>query len=125
MSRIGKQPIKLPDGVTVHVEGQEVVAKGPKGQMRIPFSEKIAIAVTDGVVQVTPMVDGEKKVAALWGLTRALLNNAVVGVHHDGRRYPRDSGVGYRAQVKGTDLDLQVGQSHPIVIQPPRASPSR
>ncbi len=118
MSRIGKQPIKLPDGVTVKVEGREIVAKGPKGQMRIPFSEKIAVDVKDGAVHVTP-VEGEKKVAALWGLTRALLNNAVAGVHHEWEKILEIRGVGYRAQLKGKDLDLQIGQSHPIVIQPP------
>jgi len=118
VSRIGKQPIKIPDGVTVNVEGREVLTKGPKGQMRIPFSEKINVAVTDGSIQVTP-VEGEKKVAALWGLTRALLNNAIVGVHKEWEKILEIRGVGYRAQLKGKDLDLQIGQSHPIVIQPP------
>jgi large subunit ribosomal protein L6 len=119
VSRIGKQPIKIPDGVTVKLDGHTIVAKGPKGQMTVPFSEKINVTVDGGVVTVTPAVT-DKKISAIWGLTRALMNNAILGVHHEWEKVLEIRGVGYRAQLKGKDLDIQIGQSHPIVIPAPK-----
>jgi large subunit ribosomal protein L6 len=119
VSRIGKQPIKIPDGVAVNLDGRTVVVKGPNGQLRVPFSEKMNVSVNGGVVQVTPAVN-ERKIGAIWGLTRALLNNAIVGVHREWEKVLEIRGVGYRAQLKGKDLDLQVGHSHPIVITAPQ-----
>jgi large subunit ribosomal protein L6 len=119
VSRIGKQPIKIPDGVKVNLEGNLLVAKGAKGQvLQVPFSEKMKVSIEGGVIEVKPGVE-EKKIGALWGLTRALLSNAVEGVHKEWEKVLELRGIGYRAQVKGKDLDLQVGQSHPIVITPP------
>ena len=119
MSRIGKQPIKIPDGVAVNLDGRTLVVKGPNGQLRVPFSEKMSVTVNGGAVHVTPTVN-EKKIGAIWGLTRALLNNAIVGVHREWEKVLEIRGVGYRAQLKGKDLDIQVGQSHPIVIPAPQ-----
>jgi large subunit ribosomal protein L6 len=118
VSRIGKQPIKIPAGVTVSLDGQILVAKGPHGQLRVPFSEKMNVTVDGEFVNVAPAVK-EKTIAALWGLTRALLNNAITGVVKEWEKLLEIRGVGYRAQLKGKDLDIQVGQSHPIVIPAP------
>jgi large subunit ribosomal protein L6 len=120
VSRIGKQPIKIPDGVTVSLDGNLLVAKGARGQvLQVPFSEKMKVSVEGGTIKVQPGVE-EKKIGALWGLTRALLSNAVQGVHKEWEKVMEIRGVGYRAQIKGKDLDLQLGQSHPILITPPQ-----
>jgi large subunit ribosomal protein L6 len=119
VSRIGKQPIKIPDGIKVSIDGNVLIAKGTKGQLQVPFSDKMKVTVKDGVITVQPGVE-EKKIGSLWGLTRALCANAVQGVHKEWEKYLELRGVGYRAQIKGKDLDLQVGQSHPIVIVPPQ-----
>jgi len=118
VSRIGKQPINIPDGVAVTFEGNTLVAKGPKGLLKVPFSERMNVTIDAGVVHVVPG-ENEKRVGALWGLTRALLSNAILGVHREWEKILEIRGVGYRAQLKGKDLDLQIGQSHPIVIQAP------
>ena len=118
MSRIGKQPINIPDGVTVSLEGNLLVAKGAKEQiLQVPFSEKMQVSIEGCTIKVQPLVE-EKKIGALWGLTRALLSNAVQGVHKEWEKILELRGIGYRAQMKGKDLDLQVGQSHPILIAP-------
>ena len=119
VSRIGKQPIIIPDGVKVSLEGNLLVAKGAKGQvLQVPFSDKMLVTIEGNAVTVKPLVE-EKKIGAMWGLTRALLSNAVEGVHKEWEKVMELRGIGYRAQMKGKDLDLVVGQSHPIVITPP------
>lgn len=118
MSRIGKQPIQIPSGVTVSLDGHVMTAKGPKGQLQVPYSEKISVIIEGGVLTVTPAVE-EKKIGAMWGLTRTLLFNAITGVSKEWEKVLEVRGVGYRAQLKGKDLDLQIGQSHPLVIPAP------
>lgn len=118
MSRIGKQPIQIPGGVTLTIKDRVVTVKGPKGELFVPYSEKMGVTVDGSTLTVTPLVE-EKKIGALWGLTRALINNAVVGVSAGWEKILDIYGVGYRAQLKGKDLDLQIGQSHPIIITPP------
>jgi len=118
MSRIGKQPIQIPSGVTATVKDNVFVAKSSKGELQVPFSEKIDVKIDGSVITVTPAAK-EKKIEALWGLTRALIQNAVTGVESGWEKILEIYGVGYRAQLKGKDLDLQIGQSHPIVITPP------
>lgn len=118
MSRIGKMPIPIESGVTVTLDGNLLTAKGPKGQMSVSFSEKMQVTIEGAAVLVKPAVD-EKGIGALWGLTRALLHNAVVGVHKEWEKVLEVRGVGYRAALKGKDLDLQIGQSHPLVIPAP------
>jgi len=120
VSRIGKQPIKIPDGVKVSLEGNLLVAKGAKEQvLQVPFSEKMKVSIEGSTITVQPLVE-EKKIGALWGLTRSLLFNAIEGVHKEWEKVMELRGVGYRAQLKGKDLDLQIGQSHPILIAPPK-----
>lgn len=118
MSRIGKQPIQIPNGVTVSLADQVMTAKGPKGQLHVPYSEKMNVTVEGNTMLVVPAVE-EKKIGALWGLTRTLIFNAVSGVSKEWEKVLEVRGVGYRALLKGKDLDLQIGQSHPLVIQAP------
>ena len=100
------------------LDGQMMTAKGPKGQLQVPYSEKMKVTIEDGTMHVAPAVE-EKKVGAIWGLTRSLLFNAISGVSKEWEKVLEVRGVGYRAQLKGKDLDLQVGQSHPLVIHAP------
>ena len=119
MSRIGKQPIQIPDGVTVNVTGNIVTVKSSKGELKVPFLESVNVAVDGSTIKVS--VDSDtKKINALWGLTRALLNNAVTGVHTEWTKVLEIRGIGYRAQLKGKSLDLQLGHTHPVVIEPPK-----
>ena len=118
MSRIGKQPIQIPDGVTVNVTDRVLTAKSSKGEVKVPFSENIKVTVDGSIITIAPVSEG-KKISALWGLTRALIYNAVTGVHTEWTKDLEIRGVGYRAQLKGKNLDLQLGHSHPVVINPP------
>ena len=118
MSRIGKQPIQIPNGISVNITGQIFSAKSSKGELQIPFSEKISVKSDGSTITVTPSLN-EKKISAIWGLTRALINNAVKGVNTGWEKILELRGVGYRAQLKGKKLDLQVGQSHLIEVEPP------
>ena len=118
MSRVGKQPIHIPNGVTVTIKGNVLTVKSSKGELTVPFSEKMKVSVNDSSITVSPTVK-ERQIGALWGLTRALIHNAVAGLSTGWEKVLDIYGVGYRAQLKGKDLDLQIGQSHPIVIKPP------
>ena len=118
MSRVGKQPIKIPDGVSVNVEDGIFTAKSSKGQLNVPIMEKMNVTIDDSIITVTPVLM-EKKISAFWGLTRALLNNAVTGVSNGWEKVLEVRGIGYRAQLKGKKLDLQIGKSHPVEIDPP------
>ena len=118
MSRIGKKPIDIPDGVSVNIKAHIVTAKGSKGELKVPISEKINVSIDSSVLTVKPAVK-EKKISVLWGLSRALIQNAVTGVQQGWGKVLEIYGIGYRAQLKDKKLDLQVGQSHPIVISPP------
>ena len=118
VSRIGKQPIEIPKGVTVNVSGQIVTVKGSKGELKVPFSDQIAVSVDGSEITVAPS-GKSKNIKALWGLTRALIFNDVRGMNSEWTKDLEIRGVGYRAQLKGKDLDLQLGLSHPVVIDPP------
>ncbi len=115
MSRIGKAPIEIPGSVTVTVDGSVVTVKGPKGELTRTVSDKVSVAVEDGSLQVTRSSD-ERSVRALHGLTRALLANMVIGVTDGYRKELSIVGVGYRAAMKGSDLELLVGFSHPVLV---------
>ena len=117
MSRIGRMPITLPDGVTVTIDGHAVEVKGPKGTLKREFSPLIDIAQEDGVIHVTRHSD-EPNERALHGLTRALLNNMVVGVSTGFEKKLNLVGVGYRAAMNGKNLALTVGKSHPVEMDP-------
>jgi large subunit ribosomal protein L6 len=117
MSRIGKMPITLPAGVTAVVEGQTVEVKGQKGTLTREFSPKIGIALEDNQLKVTRSSDLPVE-RALHGLTRALLNNMVLGVSQGYERKMNLVGVGYRAAMSGKKLVLTVGKSHPVEMDP-------
>ena len=118
MSRIGRKPIPLPKGVTVTVEGPEVTVKGTKGTLTFRVLPNIAVAVEDNQVLVTRAND-DKPVRAAHGMTRAILNNMVVGVHEGFVKQLEIIGVGYRAQMQGKNLVLALGFSHPVEVIPP------
>ncbi len=113
MSRIGKMPITLPKGVEVKIDGQKVSVKGPKGQLEEIFSPEIELKLEDGVITVSRPND-EPRIRALHGTTRALLNNMIVGCGEGFTRVLEYNGVGYRAELQGKDLVLNVGYSHPV-----------
>jgi large subunit ribosomal protein L6 len=118
MSRIGNSPISLPADVEVKVNGDTVEVKGPKGSLTQVVSSTITVAVDDGTVTVSREND-ERENRALHGLTRALINNMVIGVTEGYTKELTAVGVGYRAVLKGRTLELQVGFSHPVNIETP------
>jgi large subunit ribosomal protein L6 len=118
MSRIGRMPITIPQGVTVDVQKNTVRVKGPKGELLRTFDPDMQIALEDGIILVQRPTD-HRRHRALHGLTRSLLNNMVVGVSEGFSRRLEIQGVGYRAELQGENLVLNVGYSHPVVIEPP------
>jgi large subunit ribosomal protein L6 len=119
MSRIGKMPIPLPAGVTVAIDGQHIAVKGPKGELALTVSEPIKITIEDDSVIVT-RPDDEAKSKSLHGLTRTLIANNVHGVSTGFTKNLEIVGTGYRAALKGTTLELALGFSHPVVVEPPQ-----
>src|SRR5213593_2352326 len=116
MSRIGKRPIEVPAGVLVALDPGRVTVSGPKGELRQQVPLRIAIAQEEGVITVTrPTERGEDR--ALHGLTRTLIANMVEGVTKGFEKHLELQGVGYRAALQGTDLRLDVGYSHPVVLK--------
>lgn len=118
MSRIGKQSIEIPKDVEVVIDGQHVHVKGPKGQLTIAVHSAIAVAVTGSVLSCS-IQHSIKKSSALWGTMRAILANAVRGVHGGFKKQLELQGVGYRASLQGKNLQLLVGFSHPVLIEAP------
>ena len=118
MSRIGKVPVTLPDKVEIKIDGGQVHVKGPKGQLEFTFSDKVGIELKDKKILVTPKGEGAEY-SSLWGTTRALVGNMVIGVSQGFTKKLEFSGVGYRASVKGSVLQLNLGYSHPIHYQLP------
>ncbi|MCK4572777.1 MAG: 50S ribosomal protein L6 [candidate division Zixibacteria bacterium] len=118
MSRVGKKPIPIPEKAKVEITGQTVVVTGPKGKLSRDIHPEISAAVHENEVLVTRPSD-TKRHAALHGLTRALINNMVVGVTDGFRIELKMVGVGYRAEMKSNNLVLNLGYSHPIVFGMP------
>lgn len=118
MSRIGKQPIAVPAGVDVTVDGQHVTAKGPKGTLSGTFHKNISIELNEGVITVT-RPDDSKENRSLHGLTRTLVANMVEGVHNGFKKELEINGIGYRANMQGKDLVLTVGYSHTVTMSAP------
>jgi len=117
MSRIGKRPIEVPTGVTVTLEPGRVAVTGPLGSLQQDVPQRMQIAQDDGTLTVTrPTERGDDR--ALHGLTRTLIANMVEGVTKGFEKRLEIQGVGYRAALKGSDLELQVGYSHPVTIKP-------
>lgn len=116
MSRIGKNPIDIPAGVTVTINGQDVAVKGPKGELSLTVTEPIQVAQEDNTIVVTRPND-ERRTRALHGLNRSLVNNLVEGVTQGYTTKMEIFGVGYRVQAKGKDLEFALGFSHPVLIE--------
>lgn len=118
MSRIGKLPIEIPQGVEVAIEGQTVTAKGPLGVETVTVRDEISVVKEDNKVVLTRK-DEERKTRALHGLSRTLVANAINGVKTGFEKKLELQGVGYRAAMQGTTLNLQLGYSHPINFEAP------
>ena len=118
MSRVGKKPIPIPSGVEVKISGSRVSVKGARGTLERTFPERVRVVQEDGELVVSRH-DDERQSRALHGLSRALLNNMVVGVSEGFRIELQIVGVGYRAIMRGADLELQLGFSHPVSFAAP------
>ena len=118
MSRIGKMPIAVPAGVEVIIDGTTVTAKGPKGELTRTFQPSMTIAQEGDQIIVT-RADDTRESKSLHGLTRSLVNNMVVGVSAGFSKKLQLVGVGYRAALKGKDLEMQLGYSHPVLVEAP------
>jgi large subunit ribosomal protein L6 len=116
MSRIGKQPIPIPDGVEVKVDGLVVSVKGPRGQLSQEISELIGVEIEDSQLIVSA-VNESREARAFHGLYRTLISNMVVGVSEGFSKALEIVGVGYRAAVNGKDLEMQLGYSHPVLVK--------
>ena len=118
MSRVGKNPVTIPQGVTVEVGGGVATVKGKLGTLKLPIAKNVEVSVKDGKVQVNPL--GETQQARImWGTTRANLRNMVDGVSKGYTRNLEINGVGYRAAVQGKNLQLQMGYSHDVLYPIP------
>ena len=118
MSRIGKLPIAIPSGVKVAIDARAVHLEGPKGKMQTALPVGVDVKVEDNVVTVERQTE-DRKIRALHGLTRKLIANMVQGVSHGFTRVLDINGVGYRAEVKGQEIHMTLGYSHPVVFQLP------
>ncbi len=119
MSRVGRAPITLPKGVELQVAEGLIKVKGPKGQLEVVISPRIRVELEDGVVTLERPSD-HRNDRAQHGLARSLIANAVAGVSEGFKKSLEIQGVGFRCQMKGSDLELTVGYSHPVVITPPQ-----
>ena len=113
MSRIGKKPVAVPNGVTATIEGQTVSAKGPKGALSVVLNDEVSVEMTDDGIKVDPR-DESKRARSMWGMSRTLVSNIVEGVSEGYTKRLEIQGVGYRAQVQGKSLQLALGFSHDV-----------
>jgi large subunit ribosomal protein L6 len=118
MSRIGKNPVTVPSGVDVKIDGGKVRAKGKLGELVMPFDKDVAVTRDGDKIWVKPQGD-HKRARVLWGTTRALIRNMVRGVSEGYQKEMEISGVGYRAQVQGKNLQFQLGFSHDVTLPIP------
>jgi large subunit ribosomal protein L6 len=117
MSRVGKQPISIPKGVDVKIQNGKVTVKGQKGVLEENIPQGISVSLADGEIIVSP--DGNmKEVRAFWGLTRSLINNMIIGVTEGFTKTLEIRGREYRVNLKGRDLDMDLGYSHPVKVTP-------
>ncbi len=119
MSRIGKKPVAVPNGVTVTIDGQTIKAKGPKGELQTQLVDLVNVKLEDGHVVVSP-VDQTKPARSAWGMSRTLIANLITGVTDGFTRKLEINGVGYRAAVQGQGLQLNLGYSHDVVYPIPQ-----
>ena len=113
MSRIGKKPVVIPAGVTAKVEGQSISVKGGKGELSFTAPDHVSVVFADSKIAVTPR-DDSKQARAMWGMTRSMVNNLVIGVSKGFERKLEITGVGYKAAVSGKNLQLSLGYSHDV-----------
>lgn len=119
MSRIGKTPIAIPDGVEVKIEGNTLTAKGPKGSESVVFPDEIEVKIEEKEVVVNRKSD-DRKSRSLHGLFRTLVSNAIIGVKTPFEKKLEIVGVGYRAAMQGSAINLSLGYSHPVIIEAPQ-----
>lgn len=118
MSRIGRMPIDVPAGVTVSIDGQHVSVKGPKGELALTVAEPIQVSLEENQVVVT-RPNEERLSKSLHGLTRTLINNNIIGVTQGYEKKLEVVGTGYRVAAKGQGLELSLGFSHSVTVDPP------
>lgn len=113
MSRIGKQAVAIPSGVTVSLDGNDLAVKGPKGELAMSFVPEVTVSYEDDKITVKPIND-TKRARSMWGMQRSLVANIIDGVTEGFSKKLAITGVGYRAQMKGSSLNLQLGFSHDV-----------
>ncbi len=118
MSRIGKRPVPVPNGITATINGQRVVVKGPKGELSLTLIDDVTVKMGEKGIEVAPR-DDSKRARSMWGMSRTLVENLIEGVNKGFTKTLEITGVGYRAAMKGKDLQLQLGFSHDVVYQVP------
>jgi large subunit ribosomal protein L6 len=118
MSRIGKKSVPIPSGVTANVEGQTVKVKGPKGALQVVLPDDVTVKMEGGGVKVDPRNE-TKRARSMWGTSRTLVNNLVIGVTKGYERKLEITGVGYRAALQGKNLQIALGYSHDVVYPVP------
>ncbi len=118
MSRIGKKPILIPTGVEIKINNNEVIVKGPKGELKRIVRPEIKVEIKENQIIVSPKKE-TKKTKAFWGLERTLIFNMIEGVTKGYEKKLELQGVGYRAEMQGEDLVLKVGFSHPVLVKKP------
>ena len=118
MSRVGNSPVTIPSGVTLNVEGKQIIAKGSKGELNMPLSDLVELTIEENSVSVAPKRK-DKFGRSIWGTTRSNIQNMVKGVSEGFTKNLEINGVGYRAAMQGTKLQLSLGYSHPVVMDVP------
>ncbi|MCV0350099.1 MAG: 50S ribosomal protein L6 [Nitratireductor sp.] len=118
MSRIGKKPVPVPQGVTAQVEGQTVTAKGPKGELKFVVNDEVLVKLENDAVAVDPR-DQSKDARSKWGMSRTQISNILSGVKDGFEKRLEINGVGYRAAMQGKNLQLSLGYSHEVIYEAP------
>jgi large subunit ribosomal protein L6 len=119
MSRIGKKPVSVPQGVTASVDGQTVTAKGPKGELKFVVNDEVLVKLENGEIAVQPR-DTSKAARSKWGMSRTQIVNILTGVKDGFEKKLEITGVGYRAAMQGKNLQLALGFSHDVVYETPQ-----
>ncbi len=118
MSRIGKKPVPVPEGVTASIDGQTITAKGPKGELKFVVNDEVLVKMEDGAIKLDPR-DQSKDARSKWGMSRTQVENIMTGVKDGFERKLEINGVGYRAAMQGNNLQLSLGFSHEVVYKTP------
>jgi large subunit ribosomal protein L6 len=118
MSRIGKKPVPVPSGVTATINGSTIAVKGPKGELSFVLNDLVLAELTDAGIKIDPRNDS-KPARSMWGMTRTMIQNLITGVSQGFERKLEMTGVGYRAQMQGRNVQLALGFSHDVVFEVP------